>query len=172
MKTQYQPSTEDVKKLREETGAGIMESRRALIEAGGDWERAKQLLREWGAVKAEKKVGRVARQGIVDCYIHAGGRIGVLVEVNCETDFVARNEQFRQLAHDIAMQIAATNPRYIGTEPEAEAVVGVSPYELPLLKQPFIKDPSITVEDLVRQAIARLGENIVIRRFARFEVGA
>ncbi len=175
MQVQYRPSTEEVKKLREETGAGIMECRRALQEAGGNWERAKELLREWGAARAEKKVGRVARQGLVEAYVHAGGRIGVLVEVNCETDFVARNEQFRQLAHDIAMQIAATNPPSISDEVGAEAATSggeASPYELPLLKQPFIKDPSITIEQLVREAIGRLGENIVIRRFARFELGA
>ena len=120
---------------------------------------------------AEKKAGRVASQGMVESYIHGGGRIGVIVEVNCETDFVARSDDFKQLAHDIAMQIAATNPKYIGNE-ENVAGRAARTGELPLLKQPFIRDPKQTIQELVHEAIGKLGENIVVRRFARFELGA
>jgi len=158
-----------VKELRAETGAGVMECKRALEQANGDFARAKDLLREQGLARAAKKADRATSQGLVDAYIHAGGRVGVLVEVNCETDFVARTEEFRQLVHDIAMQIAAMNPPRIGHEPDGD---GAGSDELPLLKQPFIRDPSITIEDLVKTFIARSGENVVIRRFARFELGA
>jgi elongation factor Ts len=161
-------TTEQIKQLRERTGAGIMECKRALDEAQS-LEAAEKLLAQWGVKKAEKKVGREANQGIIDSYIHAGGRIGAMVEVNCETDFVARNEQFRVLVHDIAMQIAAMNPSRIrADEPSANGAEGT---DVPLLEQPFIRDPSKTIQDLVNEAIAKLGENIVIRRFARFELG-
>lgn len=162
-------TTEAIKTLREKTGAGVMESKRALEASGGNINQAEQLLREWGLARAGKKAGRVASQGLIEAYVHAGGRIGVLVEVNCETDFVARTEEFKALAHDVAMQIAATNPRLVSDEtadgPSADE-------ELPLLRQPFIKDPSLTVQDVVNHAIAKLGENIVVRRFARYELGA
>lgn len=159
-----------VKELREKTGAGIMDCRRALEEAEGNMARATELLREKGLARAGKVAGRVANQGIIDTYIHAGGRIGAMVELNCETDFVARTDQFRTLAHDIAMQVAATSPRYL-TADEAQAA-GVESDETALLDQPFIKDPRKSISDLVKEAIAVLRENIVVRRFTRFEVGA
>lgn len=163
-----------VKELRQRTGAGVMDSKRALEASGGDLAKAEEILKEQGLARAAKKAERTAEQGLIDAYIHAGGRIGSMVEVNCETDFVARTEDFRRLVHDIAMQVAATNPKVVGNEPElAAAETGAQiPEEEILLKQPFIKDPSMTVEDLVKSTIARVGENIVIRRFARFELGA
>ena len=161
-------STELIKELREKTGAGIMECKRAIEDATGDLARAELLLKERGLAKAAKKVGREANQGVVDSYIHAGGRIGALVEVNCETDFVARNEAFRALVHEIAMQVAAMNPsRVSADDPSADGAEG----DVPLLDQPFIRDGSKTIRDLVTEGIAKLGENIVIRRFARFELG-
>lgn len=175
-------TTEQVKELRELTGAGIMDCKRALEETGGSIEKATEILRQQGLAKAEKKAGRAAAQGLVEPYIHAGGRIGAIVEVNCETDFVARTPDFRALAHDLAMQVAATAPRYVSDEEIAtedsaaldgefgdrkRALEAVS-----LLDQPFIKDSKLTIRDLVREHIGKLGENIVVRRFARFEVGA
>jgi len=172
----------EVKVLREQTGAGIMECKRALEEAGGNMAKATEILRQQGLAKAEKKAGRTAAQGLIEPYIHAGGRIGSLVEVNCETDFVARTADFKTLAHDIAMQVAATSPRYLSEDeiPEADwaglesefgdrrrAIEAVS-----LLDQPFIRDSRATVRDLVKAAIGKLGENIVVSRFSRFEVGA
>jgi elongation factor Ts len=175
-------STSQVKELRERTGAGIMDCKRALEETGGDLERAAAVIRQQGLAKAEKKSGRAAQQGVIEPYIHGAGRIGALVEVNCETDFVARTEDFRGLAHDLAMQVAATSPRYVSEEeipaeamPELEREYGSKERALEavsLLDQPFIKDGKQTVRDLVRDRIAKLGENIVVRRFARFEVGA
>ncbi len=174
-------TADQVKQLRQQSGAGIMECKRALEQVQGDFAKAADLLKQQGLAKAEKKSGREASQGLVEPYIHGGGRIGAIVEVNCETDFVARTPDFHQLAHDLAMQVAATSPEFVSAEdvPEgtwadlerehgsrekaAEAVV--------LLDQPFIKDPKFTVRELVRDSIAKLGENIVIRRFARFEVG-
>ena len=162
--------TSKIKQLREETGAPVMDCKRALEEAQGDLGAAKQRLRERGAAVAEKKAGRVAAQGIVDSYIHGGGRIGVLVEVNCETDFVARNDDFKALVHSLAMQIAATDPPRVGNEPDAseESADGA----LPLLQQPFIRDEKRTIQDLIHEAIGKLNENIVVRRFARFELGS
>ncbi len=175
-------STSQVKELRERTGAGIMDCKRALEETGGDLERAAAAIRQQGLAKAEKKSGRVAQQGVIEPYIHGAGRIGAIVEVNCETDFVARTEDFRGLAHDLAMQVAATSPRYVSEDeipaeamPELEREYGSRQRALEavsLLDQPFIKDGKQTVRDLVREQIAKLGENIVVRRFARFEVGA
>jgi len=171
-----------VKELRERTGAGVMDAKRALEAANGDMERAASLLREQGLARAEKKAGRATSQGLVDAYIHGGGRIGSLIEVNCETDFVARTQEFRDLVHDLAMQVAATAPRYLAAEdiPAAELEAGAQEAgsrekyieRVALLAQPFIKDPSRTVEEIVKEAIARLGENIRVRRFARFELGA
>jgi elongation factor Ts len=161
-------TTELIKELREKTGAGIMECKRAIEDAMQDLGKAEQLLKERGLAKAAKKVGREANQGIVDAYIHAGGRVGAMVEVNCETDFVARNDEFRTLVHDIAMQVAAMNPsRISGDEPSADGAFG----DVPLLDQPFIKDSNKIIQDLVTEGIAKLGENIVIRRIARFELG-
>lgn len=166
-------TTAKVKELREQTGAGIMDCKRALQETEGDAAKAIEILREQGLARAAKKSERTASQGTVDSYIHAGGRIGSMVEINCETDFVARTDDFRQLVHDVAMQVAATNPRAVGNETDLDLGTGdgqITDEEI-LLKQQFIKDPSLTVEDLVKNSIAKLGENIVIRRFARFELG-
>jgi elongation factor Ts len=171
-----------VKQLREQTGAGIMDCKRALQESEGDLSRASGILKQQGLAKAEKKAGRATMQGVVEPYIHAGGRIGSLVEVNCETDFVARTPDFRNLAHDVAMQVAATSPRYVSADDipademaSLEAEYGGKKQALQvasLLDQPFIKDPKSTISDLVRNQIATLGENIIIRRFSRFELGA
>ncbi|MGR6836128.1 translation elongation factor Ts [Syntrophomonas erecta] len=193
-------SAQLVKELRERTGAGMMDCKRALQETGGDIEKAIDELRTKGLAKAAKKAGRVASEGIVVSYIHGPGRIGVLVEVNCETDFVAKTDDFKQLAHDIAMQVAASNPEYVSREEVAEEILNHEREilraqaleegkpekvvekmvegrlekffkERCLMEQPFIKDPDKSVQELVHENVARIGENISIRRFARFEVG-
>ena len=168
-------SNQDIMQLRERTGAGVMDCKRALEAAEGNLDRAVEVLREQGIARAEKKAAREARQGVIDAYIHGGGRIGVLVEVNCETDFVARTDGFRQLAHDLAMQIAATNPTYVSEEELAQAPAGdgaaADPAQVCLLAQKFIKDPNLTIRDLITNAVASLGENIQVRRFQRFELG-
>ncbi len=159
-----------VKDLRERTGAGVMDCKRALEEAEGNLEKAMAVLRQRGLAAVEHKANRVASQGIIDVYVHAGGRIGAMVEVNCETDFVARTEEFRTLSHDLAMQVAATGPLYVGPEdlpPGAE----VDPVEACLLLQPFIKDTGRSVQDLVTEASAKVGEKMQVRRFVRFELG-
>ena len=164
-------STEDVKRLREETGAGVMDSKRALEQAGGNFEQARQLLREQGSAAAAKRTDRATSQGLVEAYIHGAGRIGALVEVNCETDFVARTDTFRALARDVAMQVAAMNP--LGLEPDEvpnDAPGDKSQHAL--LTQAFIKDSSKTIGDLVKEAIAQTGENVRITRFSRFELGS
>ena len=171
-----------VKELRELTGAGIMDCKRALVESNGDIKKASDFLKQQGLAKAEKKLGRAANQGLIEVYVHAGGRIAAMVELNCETDFVARTPDFKAIARDVAMQVAAMNPTYVSAEdvPEdawaaledehgdrkkaAEAVV--------LLNQAFIRDPKLSIQELVRQGVAKLGENIQVQRFARFEVGA
>ena len=145
-----------------------MDCKRALDE-GGSQDEAEKLLKQWGLASVAKKAGRAASQGIVDSYIHAGGRVGALVEVNCETDFVARTDDFRALVHDIAMQVAAMNPTRLSDE---EASPDGAEGDVPLLQQAFIKDPGKTIQDLVHESIAKLGENIVVRRYARFELGA
>jgi len=189
-----------VKELRERTGAGVVDCQKALTESSGDVEKAIVFLREKGLVAAAKRAGRTAAQGLVNAYIHGGGKIGVLVEVNCETDFVARTDEFQRLVKDIAMQVAATNPRYVRRDEVSEAerereraiyraqtVQSGKPAavverivegklekfysEACLLEQPFIRDPAKTVEQLVKDAVARTGENIVVRRFARFQIG-
>ena len=157
-----------VKTLRERTGAGIMDCRRALLDTGGDMERAVALLRDQGIERAEKKAGREARQGLIEAYIHAGGRVGAMVELNCETDFVARNPQFRELAHEIAMQVAAMNPGRVGNEPDGERGGDASDA---LLDQAYIRDSSRTIRDLIKERITGFGENIVVGRFTRFELG-
>jgi elongation factor Ts len=162
--------TTKIKQLRDETGAPVMDCKKALEDANGDLSLAKEKLRDRGAAIAEKKADRVAAQGVIDAYIHGGGRIGVLVEVNCETDFVARNEDFKRLVHDLAMQVAATDPRWIGNEDEAPTEYPDG--ELPLLKQPFIRDEKRTIQDLLHEAIGKLNENIVVRRFQRYELGS
>ena len=163
-------STEDVKRLREQTNAGVMDCKRALEESAGDFEKAVGILKERGLAAAEKRSGREASQGLVESYIHGNGKIGVLVEVNCETDFVARTDTFKTLAHDIAMQIAASAPLAV-TEDQLPADAEGVPEETVLLKQPFIKDPGKTIQELVTAAIASTGENIVVRRFSRFQLG-
>ena len=159
-----------IKELREETGAGVMDVKRALEEANGDADRARDLLRERGLAAAAKRAERETSQGVVDAYIHGGGRIGALVEVNCETDFVANTVEFRALVRDIAMQVAAMSPQVVAPEDRTPEHEGPDA-EICLLSQPFIKDASRTIGDLVRDAIARTGENIRIARFARFELG-
>jgi elongation factor Ts len=160
-------TAKQVQELREKTGAGVMDCKRALTDAGGNLEQAMVLLREKGLAQVAKRAGREASDGVVEAYIHAGGKIGVLVEVNCETDFVARTPDFRALAHDIALQIAAMNPASIGNEDGNDSREGT-----PLLEQPFIREPGRTIADLIRDTAAKTGENIVVRRFTRFELGA
>jgi elongation factor Ts len=163
-------TTAMVKELREATGAGVMDAKRALEEAGGDMKRAAEILRERGIAAAAKRAGRETRQGVIEAYIHAGGRIGVLVELNCETDFVANTPEFRQLAKDIAMQIAAMNPLVVTPDERTPEMEGPDE-EVVLLKQPFIRDTSKTIDDLVKEVIARTGENVRVSRFVRFELG-
>ena len=164
-------TAEDVKRLREITSAGVMDCKRALDEANGNVDRAVEILKERGVASAAKKASRETSQGLVDSYIHAGGRIGVLVEVNCETDFVARTDTFKQLVHDIAMQIAGIPTTLAIREDELPADAEGSLEETVLMKQAFIRNGSQTIEQLVQEAIAQTGENIRIRRFARFELG-
>lgn len=189
-----------VKELRERTGAGMMDCKWALGEAQGDMEKAIDLLRKKGLAAAAKKAGRVAAEGAVGSYIHAGGKIGVLVEVNSETDFVARTDEFQELVRDLAMHIAAAEPRFVGREevtPEvlereraiyreqaaatgkpAQVVERIAEGKLEkyfsefvLLEQPFVKNPDVTVGQLITEKIAKIGENIVVRRFSRFRLG-
>ncbi len=189
-----------VKELRERTGAGMMDCKKALTETNGDIDKAIDLLREKGLSAAAKKAGRVTAEGLVESYIHGGGRIGVLVEVNCETDFVAKTDEFKELVKDIAMQVAAAKPQYVKREEVPDEVVekeknvlkaqalneGKPEHivekmvqgridkfykEICLLEQPFIKDPDISVQQLVTEKIAKIGENISVRRFVRFELG-
>ena len=163
-------STAALKALREKTGAGVMDCKRALTETGGDFDSACEILRKQGLAIAEKKASRTVAQGLVEAYIHLGGRIGAMVEINCETDFVARTEDFRQLAHELAMQVAATAPTCISPE-ELPQGAAVNPSECCLLLQPYIRDPNRTVQDLITETVAKLRENIRVRRFARFELG-
>ena len=163
-------TTDMVKALRDETGAGIMDCKTALEAAGGNIDKAKEIIAERGIALAAKRANRVASQGLIDVYVHAGGRIGAMVEVNCETDFVARTNEFRQLAHDIAMQIAAMGPKYIDLDEWPQGEDGLKEEDC-LLYQPFIKDPNRTIGDLIRENIGKTGENIRVRRFARFELG-
>ena len=193
-------TAEDVKELRNRTNAGMMDCKKALEECNGDLDKAADYLREKGMAAAAKKSGRIAAEGVVQSYIHMGGKIGVLVEVNCETDFVARSEQFVSFVKDVAMQIAASNPKYVNeaevpaseVEKEREVIKAqtleegkpanvvdrivdgrISKFysEICLLNQPFVKDPSITVNELVNKMILALGEKISIRRFTRYEMG-
>jgi len=163
-------TTASVKELRDKSGAGIMTCRNALLEAEGDAEKALQILKENGILKAQEKAERTANQGLIEAYIHTGGRIGALVEVNCETDFVARTDEFKELAHDLAMQVAAVPPQFI-TPDEAPKEDDIELETACLLLQPYIKDQTKTVQDLVLETIAKVGENIKISRFARFELG-
>jgi elongation factor Ts len=151
----------DIKKLRGLTGSGILDCRNALEEADGDSTKAQAILREKGLASAVKKATRTAAEGVVESYIHNGSRVGVLLELNCETDFVARTDEFRTLAHDIAMHVAAMDPETVSSEDGQDS-------ETSLLDQSFVKDPSKTIQDLVNDNIAKLGENVQIRRFTRF----
>ncbi|MFC1954201.1 elongation factor Ts [Chloroflexota bacterium] len=162
--------TETLKELREQSGAGIMACRNALVEAEADLEKALQILKDQSLFAVEKKKERVASQGLTEAYIHAGGRIGTLVEVNCETDFVARTDEFKELAHNLAMQVAAMPPRFVSPDTVPEGS-DVNLQEDCLLLQPYIRDLSLTVQDIINEAIAKLGENIKVSRFARFELG-
>lgn len=192
--------SELVKELREKTGAGILDCQKALTENGNSIDKAIDYLRQKGLAAAQKKAGRETNQGLIHAYIHAGGKIGVLIEVNCETDFVARNEQFKAFVNDLALQVAAANPSCVRREEIAADVVakersiyegqakelGKPPAAWPkivegklekfyqencLLEQAFIKDPSVVIKDLLAQHIAKIGENMNIRRFTRFQLG-
>ena len=193
-------SADQVKELRERTGAGMMECKKALVETGGDFDKAVDALRKAGIAKAEKRADRAASEGMVESYIHPGNRVGVLIEVNCETDFVARTDDFAALVRNLAMQVAAANAEYVRREDVpaervakereifaaqlanegkpaniidkiVEGKLGKFYSEVCLLEQPFIKDDKITVDGLVKQASSKTGENIVVRRFARFRLG-
>ncbi len=163
-------TTEDVKRLREETGAGVMDAKRALDEAGGSFDKARELLRERGVAAAAKRADRATGQGLVEAYIHGVGRIGALVELQCETDFVARTDAFKQLAKDVAMQVAAMNALALTPE-EVPADAPGTREENALLTQAFIRDGKKTIADLVQDVIASTGENVRIARFSRFEIG-
>ena len=163
-------STDLIKDLRAQSGAGIMDSRTVLLQTEGDIEKALEILREKGLLKAQKKEGRATGQGLVEAYIHTAGRIGAMIEVNCETDFVARTDEFREMAHCLAMQVAALSPQYVSAEDLPEGAEAV-PEETCLLSQPYIKDPTRTVKDIITETIARVGENITISRFTRYELG-
>ncbi len=193
-------STSDISKLRAETGAGMLDCKKAIDEAGGDFDKAIELLRKRGIAKAAKRAGKVAAEGIVASYIHAGGKIGVLVEVNSETDFVAKNELFQTLVNDIAMHIAATAPKYFTRDEVPEELIGKEKdvyheqmknegksaeiidkiiegklnkffSEICLMEQPFIKDEDITIGELMTAKSAEIGEKITIRHFTRYELG-
>ena len=163
-------TVDQIKELRERTGAGVMDCKRALEEAEGDLDKAEEFLRQQGIASAAKKSSRDTNEGLVETYIHSGGRIGALIEVNCETDFVARTDEFKELAHDLAMQVAAMAPLHLDSKPDEEGDEP-NPPELSLLQQPFIKEPSKTIQDLVNESVGRLGENIRVRRFTRFSLG-
>lgn len=189
-----------VKELRDISGAGMMDCKKALAEFDGDMEKALESLKEKGFKQAEKKADRVAAEGLVEAYVHGDGRIGVIVEINCETDFVGKTAEFRELCHDIAMQVTATSPQFVSRNEVSEEFINQQKEafraqaieegkaekfidkivegkidkhlkEVCLLEQPFIKDPDMTVHDLIVGKIAKIGENISIRRFARFQVG-
>jgi elongation factor Ts len=196
--TTYKPTTDDIKRLREETGAGMMDCRAALVKANGDYESAKKNLLDQGLAKVSKKADRAANEGLVGSYIHVGGKIGVLVEINCETDFVARNESFVELVRDVAMHIAAMPVKYVSRDqvPEEELAPLRAEFakaaegkpanvidrivegkmnkwyeENVLLDQPFVKNDDQTVAELVAQKVGVLGEKIEVRRFAKFALG-
>ncbi len=189
-----------VKELRQATGSGVLDCRKALEQANGDFDKAMAYLREKGLAKAATKVGRTAKEGLIEAYVHAGSRVASLVELNCESDFVARTTEFKDLAHNLAMQVVAARPQYVSPDDVPDEVKeqkksfyraelaqeGKPPQvvekiiegklnkfyeETCLLKQPFIKDDQLTVEKLLLEMISKLGENVVVRRFTRFELG-
>jgi len=163
-------SIDVIKELREQTGAGVMDCKRALAEANGDVEKAKDILKQRGMKIAAKKASRSTNDGLVHAYIHSGSRVGALVELNCETDFVARTAEFQELAHGIAMQVAAMSPKYVD-KVDIPAGEKADPREVALLQQPYIKDPSKTLQDVLNEAVGKVGENIKVRRFVRFALG-
>ena len=163
-------SSEAVKELRELTGAGMLDCKRALEEAGGDFEKAKEILRQKGHAAAAKRAERATAEGLVQAYLHHNGRVGALVEVNCESDFVARTDDFRELVKNIALHVAGASPQYVAAEDVPEGTEG-DPKELCLLLQPFVRDESVSIQEMVTEAIRKTGENIRVRRFARFELG-
>jgi len=163
-------STDSIKALREKSGAGVIECRNILVETDGDIEKAVCLLKERGFAKAAKKAERVTKQGLVEAYVHAGGRIGAMIELNCESDFVARTAEFKELAHNIAMQVAAMSPTYITAEDVPEGAEVVIETDC-LLKQAYIRDPGMIINDLIVALISKVGENIRVSRIARFELG-
>ena len=163
-------STARVKELRDQCGAGIMDCRNALLKAEGDLEKALELLKQKGFVQAQKKAKRTTNQGVIEAYIHTGGRIGAIVEVNCETDFVARTDEFKELSHNLAMQVAACPPQFI-SEDEIPEGADIEPQAACLLLQPYIRNPDMTIQDVITETIAKVGENIKVSRFARFELG-
>jgi len=165
-----QVSTTTIKELRRKTGAGVIDCKKALLEAEGKLEKAAEILNQRGLALARKKADRAADQGIIEAYVHPGGQIAVLVELNCETDFVARTDEFKDLAHNLSLQIAAMSPQFISPEDIPEKT-DADPQTACLLLQPFIKDPTKTVQDIITETIAKVGENIKIRRFVRFELG-
>ena len=162
-------TTQLIKELRARTSAGVMDCKKALEESKGDVDKAESLLTEKGIASAARKADRDTDQGLVDTYIHSGGRIGAMIEINCETDFVARTDDFSSLAHDIAMQVAAMSPEFLSVEDASENNPVTE--DKCLLSQPFIKDPSKTIQDLINETIGKLGENIRVRRFQRFSLG-
>jgi elongation factor Ts len=161
---------EDVKILREKTGAGIVDCKTALTKADGNIEKAIDFLREKGLSQADKKAERVTKEGLISAYIHSNGKIGVLIEVNCETDFVARNPEFQNLIKDLALHIAGISPapQYIRQE---DIPADSTEKEVALLEMPFIKDPSVKIKELIAEKIAKMGENIQLRRFVRYQLG-
>ncbi|NQW22780.1 MAG: translation elongation factor Ts [SAR202 cluster bacterium] len=163
-------SVELVRTLRDQTGAGIMECKEALEASGGDLEKAATSLREKGVASAAKRVGRATHEGVIQTYLHTGGRVGAMVELGCETDFVARTEEFQKLAHDIAMQVAAMGPIYVDKD-EIEEGESRPPAQISLMQQPFIKNNSSSVGEMVKELAAKVGENVRVVRFTRLEVG-
>ena len=163
--------TNRVRELRDQCGAGIMDCRKALLVAEGDMERALQIIKQQGLLRAKKKAERATTQGVVEAYIHAGGRIGAMVVVNCETDFVARTKEFKELAHHLAMQVAAMSPQFISEE-EVPEDCDTDPQAACLLLQADIEDPGRTVQDIITETIAKVGENIKVSKLARFELGS
>ena len=164
-------SVEMIRDLRQKTGAGVMDCKKALEQADGNSEKAEDVLREQGLSSAAKKVGRETREGLVHAYIHTGGRVGALVQLDCETDFVARTPEFQELAHNLAMQIAAMPSTSYISKDDIEEEEKRPIEEISLLDQSYIKDPSRTVNDIIQDAIARVGENVKVRRFSRFALG-
>lgn len=163
-------STDRIKELREQSGAGIMECRNALLEAEGAIEKALEILKEQSLYKVEKKKDRSALLGLVESYIHTGGRIGAMIELNCETDFVARTDEFKDLAHHLAMQVAAMDPKFISENDIPEGAEVEAKVDC-LLLQNDIKSPDMTIQDIINETIAKVGENIKVGKFARFEIG-